>query len=349
MSESPGDEEVKAAIEQGVSLLIAAQEGSGETPREWPYEGVYREKGKIPPGYRVGGTAIVCKALLATAGDDAKAKAGIDRGLEFIFEELEGNPRMASGFSRGYDVRGWGHIYALNVLLDIWRLEYRADDAAFRLRTKHTIDSLIKTLNATEIEKAGGWNYARGRGGGSPSTFMTATALLTLFRAKASEFDVDASVLERALGAMETGRRENGAVQYSVRGGPGRESIPGACARMAICEAVLLLSGRSDQAKLATSIQAFFDHWGELEKRRAKTGTHEGPYGIAPYYFHFGHTYVALAIELVEDREAREEWRKNMRALYWKTREEDGGWNDRVFERSKGLRHGDGSVGFDAT
>jgi len=81
-------------------------------------------------------------------------------------------------------------------------------------------------------------------------------------------------------------------------------------------------------------VRAFFKHWDELEKRRGRQGTHSGPYGIAPYYFHFGHTYAAKAIELLPENE-RPELRKRLQDLYWRTRENDGGWNDRIFPRSK--------------
>ena len=56
---------------------------------------------------------------------------------------------------------------------------------------------------------------------------------------------------------------------------------------------------------------------------------------IAPYYFHYAHTYVAQAIEMLPEAE-RPPLREKLRALYWKTREKDGGWNDRVFPRSEG-------------
>src|SRR6188472_3192224 len=57
------DEEKKAYEEK---LKAAEAEKSKEigSPREWPYEGVVRVAGLIPSGYRVGGTAISCWALL---------------------------------------------------------------------------------------------------------------------------------------------------------------------------------------------------------------------------------------------------------------------------------------------
>ncbi len=53
-------------IDLGVEQLLEIQNEDGA----WPYEGVYRVNRKIPVGYRIGGTAICCEALLyATHGN----------------------------------------------------------------------------------------------------------------------------------------------------------------------------------------------------------------------------------------------------------------------------------------
>jgi hypothetical protein len=70
------------------------------------------------------------------------------------------------------------------------------------------------------------------------------------------------------------------------------------------------------------------------EKRRAKPGTHEGPYLIAPYYFYYGHRYAAQAVELFPESERAKE-RRRLFELALKTRNKDGTWNDRVFPRAR--------------
>ena len=69
-------------------------------------------------------------------------------------------------------------------------------------------------------------------------------------------------------------------------------------------------------------------------RRPSQQGTHVGEFGIAPYYFMYGHTYVAMAIEAMPEEE-RDGLRARLAATLWKTREADGGWNDRIFPRSK--------------
>ena len=111
--------------------------------------------------------------------------------------------------------------------------------------------------------------------------------------------------------------------------------MPGACARAAVAELCLLLGERSDRKRLRRSVDAFFEHWEELRKRKSQQGTHTGAYGIAPYYFLYGHTYAALAIEYLPKAD-RPALRRRMHEVLWRTRESDGSWNDRIFPRSSG-------------
>jgi len=94
-----------------------------------------------------------------------------------------------------------------------------------------------------------------------------------------------------------------------------------------------MLGGGSDDA-LQSALNAFHDHWSELEERSKKPGTHEGLYRIAPYYFYFGHRYAGQAIRLLPDP-ARAAELERLRLALLKSRENDGTWNDRHFERSR--------------
>ena len=112
----PSAKEVRAAQASGAEILLACQESldDGEVPMEWPYEGVYRRNSKIPIGYRVGGTSIGAWALLETPGwepGDDRHEAVV-RALEFVLASLWEDD-MAASFRGSYDVRGWGHCYAL--------------------------------------------------------------------------------------------------------------------------------------------------------------------------------------------------------------------------------------------
>lgn len=363
--------EIDAALHRGVELLLARQESldpERATKPEWPYEGVYRvrvgRESVIPVGYRVGGTSICAIALvdvlggalrpatatarIALPGADAKdgtakgvdtaaeARAAIERALGFVLEKLD-DPLMTTEFEKGYDVRGWGHAYALAFLLKLRAAQCVPPEFAPRVEAR--IPELVHVLETTEIGDRGGWNYSRPEGdASSPSTFMTAPTLQILFEARRQGFAVDAAVVERALKSLEDARLDTGAFQYGsepeAKSGQGFEDVPGSIGRSPVCETTLYLAGRGSVERIRTSLDQFFEHWRWLEQRRKQTGTHVPPYYIAPYYFYYAHRHAAQAIEFLPEGE-RAGYRAKLVQLLWHVREEDGGWNDRVFPRSE--------------
>lgn len=340
--------DVDAATKEAVAALVALQQGDGDD--EWPYQGVYREDENLSPvGYRVGGTALACLGLIAAPGlpQDAARQQALQKGLAFVLKALD-HPRMQDDFVGRYDVRGWGHVYALQLLLSLHDHKLVPADLAEAAAAK--TKWLVATLCKSAIPEAGGWNYSRPAGYMSPrnraSTFMTGPALQALFQAQARGHAVDATVVEQALAALDRARAEPGGYSYGAPAQPmaGKtedqlsmmDKTPSSAARAAVCETTLLLAGRGDPARLERAVDLFFAHWDDLAVRKSQTGTHIPPYGIAPYYFLFGHVYAAQAIEQLADDGKREALRAKMRAVLAKSREEDGSWNDRQFGRSGG-------------
>jgi hypothetical protein len=324
-------------ISTGIEQLLA-----GEDNGSWPYEGVYRdpEDRSIPIGYRVGGTAIVCDALLHAAKlQDTKAAAAIDRGLRFILANLP-DPKLATSRADVYDVRIWGQSWALEILC---RLESAGRLGAAKKEAESWIPKLIQTIVDEEIE-GGGWHYATRK---CASPFVTCPVAQTLLYARSIGHAVDDAVLRRAAGFLARCRLDTGAFVYDERllktGQVARDQIdradrtakiPGAIGRSPASEATLALLGEGNVVHIKKAVSAFFEHWQQLEDRRARKGTHEGPYLIAPYYVYYAHRYAAQAIELLPASE-RETARDTLLQYILKTRDDSGGWNDRVFPRSR--------------
>jgi hypothetical protein len=332
---------VTEAVGASYAFLLSRQEageGAGPERAEWPYEGVYRVGGKIPIGYRVGGTGICAMALLGNPAfkGDAAAEEAVARSRDFVVASI-GHPLMTPEYDGGYDVRGWGYTYGLLFLLKVKDagLVPREQGAA----VERAIVFFIEAIERTEIPEAGGWNYARppGREGKlvvcPPSPFMTAPTLMALFEARARGYSVDPGVVERALKSLEAGREESGAYAYSGSGEKKKEGVPGAVGRMLAAETALYLAGRGNARDVRAAVDAFIVHWEWLDKRRALPGTHERPYSVAPYYFYYAHYFAAQAVELLPEQE-RAEYRRRITALLFSVRQEDGTWNDRVFPRS---------------
>lgn len=325
---------VAEALSRAAEFIVERQEGDDRA--EWPYEGVYRVNGQIPVGYRIGGTAIAALALMAdpSLNDHQDARAAVDRALIFIARGPS-EPLMSwQDYDAGYDVRGWGYTYGLLALLRAKQLSLIPDN--HRDTAESAIRFYLDGIKNTEIPQAGGWNYARPPGRdrvAPPSPFMTAPTLQALFEAKRAGYDVDPDLVGRALDYLEASRAPSGAVVYSGDARNKRDGVPGAVGRMLATESVLLLAGRGSPADVRAALDAFIVHWDWLEQRRAKPRTHVAPYGVAPYYFYFAHYYAALAVELLPEHE-RAEYRRHVHDLIFKTRADDGSWNDRVFPRS---------------
>ena len=243
-----------------------------------------------------------------------------------MLDRLDDDPGLEPGPKEGYDVRGWGHAYALRLLLTAAKQD--AIPASLQERVDAAVPHLLECLEVNAHE-TGGWNYADDR---RVSPFMTGSTLLTLYMAREQGHAVEEAMVTAAQEALLRARTD--AVSYAYAGpARGQVAMPGSSARSAVAELSLYLAGRSDQDDLRTAVLGFFVGWEHLLARKSKQGTHEGPYGIAPYYFFFGHTYAALAIEQLPEEE-RPGLRQRLHAVLWRTREADGSWNDRVFPRS---------------
>ncbi len=313
--------------------LAKIRKESGDEAKEWPYEGVYRVRpdGRIPPGYRVGGSAIVCQALIEAPGLDDDRHAAVVRSVKFMLDLIHKDAGMAGKAQTNYDVRGWGQAYALKLFVRMLEIEF-IKDAELAKRVKDTIPHLIDCLAKGKLA-SGGWNYAGPR---AFSPFMTGSTLIALLNAKTAGYAVDDQMIESALDALETGRGDNSSYAYSGKPRRGEVAFGGSTARSAVAELCLYRAGRSDVERLRQTVDQFFqeENWKELLVRKSQQGTHVGKFGVAPYYFFYGHTYAAMAAEHLPEAE-RKKYRKGMRSLLWRTIESHGGWNDRVFPRTE--------------
>ena len=85
-----------------------------------------KNKRVIPVGYRIGGTSIACSSLLsAPIEHKSGVQNAVAKGVELVLKELE-HPLMKPSKTNRYDVRVWGHIYALDMFCRLkGRTEYK--------------------------------------------------------------------------------------------------------------------------------------------------------------------------------------------------------------------------------
>lgn len=363
LADPPKTEEL---IHTAVAELLKMQDSDGA----WPYEGVYRVAGEIPIGYRVGGTAIVIETLLYAAKLDDDTRTSIERGVQYILSKLD-DPLLKPSTEDTYDVRVWGHCCVLQTFCRLRERNLLGDHAT---DIQRWVPKLVEALLLEQLSDGGwnyanrkahagfvtapvaqalllarsqgekvpdqvleksrkallGSRYADGaftysgksRTPRVAAASQPATGSAPTASSKASDGPTSASAPATSIAAMANA------------GVPRTDQLPGSIARSAACESTLLLLGDGSQRRIADALDAFHRYWQELENRRKKTGTHLGPYGIAPYYFYYGHRYAAQGIQLLPV-EAREKERSRLLEVILRTRDEDGTWNDRVFPRSR--------------
>ena len=298
----------------------------------WTYEGNYRRDGKIPLTYQVGGTSLVSLAILYGADkDDEDAWAAFRTGLKFVLNQAD-HPMMKAAHADGYDMRVLAQAYALLFLRHV-----QLKDAGGELTNRITaVMSQLTGALVFEQMKDGGWNY---QGRPVHASFVTASVVQALLWVRLVSDVVTDEVLSRAAAAIESSRYDDGGYLYfgTYESKPNRDrqdQLPGPIARGAICETMLSRLGRGSDEHIQHAIESFHRHWDQLEARRAKPGTHDGPYLIAPYYFYYGHRYAAQAIESLPESQRPAE-RQRMFELLMRTRASDGLWNDRDYSRGR--------------
>lgn len=225
-----------------------------------------------------------------------------------------------------YDVRIWGHIYALDFFS---RLQMTKGFDELKAKTNPMLQELADAVVFQQTDQ-GGWNYSSRR---QHCCFVTAPAVHALMLAQEAGAKVDDEVFARSLRTLQKTRKDKLVFPYSGTSSR-RDTAPGSIARGPVSEATMLMLGDGEPEKLQQCIDAFHEHWEELEKRRKKTGTHLPPHGIAPYYFYYAHRYAALAIRMLPKDKQNAEFKKFYDVLL-KTKDDDNTWNDRVFEQSK--------------
>ncbi len=324
----PSDDEVRQAIEKGVDFLLESQleDGSWGGTKNIMFPSYFANRATYHT-WTVGTTALATLALMELGGDDARASAAIDRGLEFLIASAD-LKRPAE-----WDVdNNWGLVYGIRTLaraLGDERFRGTDKEAAIREGATVMLDGLAKYQSAR-----GGWGYyAMPDAAYRPdwaTSFMTAVAVLGLVEAKDVGLPVDEKVLRSGVRAILRCRQPNGAYLYSVDALPRHlrmesiNQVKGSLGRIQVCNYALLRAGEAiDADEIEEGVQEFFRHHKFLDVARNKPIPHEAYYANAAYFYLFGHYYAALAIDSLPEGN-REEYAMRLRPEILKTQQDDG-------------------------
>ncbi len=305
--------DVRAAIDRGIAFLVKDQNpdgswGSWREPRGpensfWSNPGTHR-------AWTTATTGLVCTTLM-DLGETASNRSheALERGIDWLLEN--GTPKRVSG----WDVDNtWGYVYSLEAVARALRDPAFVNSARERPLRKLGADIIAQLVKHQTPD--GGWGYYDD----PPYTqrpkwatsFMTAAAILALLEARTAGLEVPDRMLERSSRALARCRLPSGAYTYEMKPVPspgslvGMDQIKGSLGRIQVGN--LALSRTTDDITLddfRRGLDQFFEHHAFLAIGRGRPIPHEAYYGVAGYFFFFGHYYAAGVIESlpVEERE----------------------------------------------
>jgi Prenyltransferase and squalene oxidase repeat len=326
-------ETLAASVRRGVEYLVTTQnkDGSWGGPR-WtggvdvdPVPGAHY-------GFTAAVTAMCVEALLEVGGDAPAVKAAIDRGTDYLLREL---PKLRRA-DPGNLPNVWGHSLGIQTLA---ALHERTTDPDRRAEYEKQIREQLALLTRFETVHGGWFYYANGlqRPLAPSCSFVNASVLVSLDRARRIGIELPAKVVERAVQSTAEQRTPETSFIYSM-GSPltakASAAAPinrpaGSLGRTQACNVALRLYG--DKRITDDVIKAWLDRLvtrqGWLDMGRKRPIPHESFAQVAGYFYYFGHYHAALAIGLLPPAD-RPFYQDHLAKILIERQEPDGSWFD---------------------
>jgi hypothetical protein len=281
----------------------------------------------------------------------------LERALEYLIDAPD-TPRAT--MNTFYNV--WAHAYMIQALTRAMQDErFAGKRNRLRQRAEH---ELRRMLDHQALD--GGWGYydfseRTIQPSGSLSTpFTTATVLVALHEAVVAnlrlargESNAEGEGIrdhrsQIALDYLERHRIPSGAYYYSSQHmyyPQGRANLMrGSAARSQSGDNALITWGRTDIDTVRAQLDTFFEEHLFLEIGRGRQMPHEAWYGVAPYYYYFGHYYAARNVEALP-AEIRPGYAKQLADVMVAGQYDDGSfWDYPLYGYSKAYGTGYGVI-----
>jgi len=327
-------EQLESAIRRGVEYLVKTQnkDGSWGSPR-WT-GGVDRDP--VPSSFHSFGVAVTAmgiEALLETGGDMPPVQKAIERATAYLLQELP-NLRRAD---QGNLPNVWGHCFGIQTLIALHRRTPAGDSARRQLLEKHIREQLAFLPRFETIH--GGWFYYAGglqRPLAPSCSFVNASVLVALARARDLGMDLPDKVVQRAVQSTAGQRKPDSSFLYSIsspleEGGAMRpiNRPAGSLGRSQACNLALRLWGdkRITDAVLKEWLDRLITRQGWLDFGRKRPIPHESFAAVAGYFYYFGHYYASLCI-LQLPADDRAFYQDHLARILIERQEEEGSWYD---------------------
>ncbi|MEM6654345.1 MAG: hypothetical protein AAF596_00950 [Planctomycetota bacterium] len=342
----PEAEELQAAIDRGVDFLLADQRPDGRWGSAEKTKGlnIYSPVPGAHHAFRSAVTGLAVSALIEAeptldSQRAARVAEAIDRGRDWMFEHSAGVRRANADAL--YNT--WGHAFALHGFV---RLYHRAaGDDDLRARIVEAAQQQADLLSRYSYLN-GGWGYYDFTAhtqvpGGSPNSFTTATGLIALHEARELGVTYPESKVEKGVESLLRQRFPDFSYAYGEylmrmpRMGINRPA--GSLGRSQACNLALRyleeeVTGETlvTDDVLKTWLNRLYARNGWLSIGRKYPVPHEAPFGVAGYFYYYGHFYAALTLELLPDAE-RVYFQDHLAHLLLPLQEKDGSWWDYPF------------------
>jgi hypothetical protein len=213
----------------------------------------------------------------------------------------------------------WGNVFGIEFLTKCYKLrEFRGKRDSIRSKLKEIYEELGRIQGPD-----GGWMYydfAKR----SSAAFVTSAMIVNMYLAKREGIGPDEAMIERAVSHLKKVRLAE--ANYTYRTGQ-RLPLEGNAARSPLCELAMFITGNSTQKALRTSIDNFFKYRHIIKKIKGKSGTHIGQGKTAPYYYLYGHYWLARAIKAL-DRQLQNPYLVKLKDAILPDQEKDGSFTD---------------------
>ena len=325
-------ERIDAAIRDGVSFLIEAQNPNGSWGGATQTKGlnIYAPVPGSHHAFRAGTTGLALSGLIDARDPRPEAAEAISNAAEWVIEHMPNLRRAETGVL----YNNWGHAYGLRA---ITRLNHHDPDR--RDTWKQLAEQQFDYIHRF-AEVNGGWGYydfsdfKTQRPSGMPTSFTTATVMLALAEARdAFGIEPDPAIINRATRSIRLQQTPDFSYAYSFphrwrpRGDINRPA--GSLARSQVCNAALRVFG--DEAitdeVITTWADRFLAREGWLSIARKRPRPHDIHFQISGYFYYYGIFYFTESVSLLPE-EQHAEYAKALAAILLERQESDGSWWD---------------------
>jgi hypothetical protein len=342
----PTDEELEKSIKRGVDFLLESQRDSGAWggPQKTKGLNIYAPGAASHLAFRTGTTSLAIMALCESRemfdGERReKIDAAIDRGQAWL---LQHSPELTRAAPDAYVSQMgialysiWGHAYAIHAILPLHERAEGDDDLQKKL--KDLLELHVNRLKTCEFID-GGWSYYDEGAktltpSGSPFSFATATVLIALKEAEKLDVEFPKPLADKAVASILRQRYPDFSYAYGeylkMRPRLDINRPGGSLGRSQVCNLALRMYGdkQVNDEVLKAWLNRLIARNGWLSIGRKRPMPHDSDFGVAGYFYYYGHFYAALCIEELPKHD-RAFFFDHLARILMPLQEKDGSWWD---------------------